>query len=126
MTETEFKRRTKQVGLRILRLVDALPRTRSADAIARQLVRSGTSIGANYRAACRARSAADMNSKLGIVEEEADETMYWIELLGDGELVPERRLVALRVELGEILAMIVASRKTLGSVNQKSKIKNQK
>jgi len=69
--------------LRIVRLVESLPKTRTADVIGRQLLRCGTSVGANYRAACRARSRADFAAKMGIVEEEADETVYWIELLVD-------------------------------------------
>lgn len=81
MNENEFKRRTKQLALKVIELVASLPRTREADVIGRQLLRSGTSVGANYRAACRGRSTADVISKLGIVEEEADEIMYWLELL---------------------------------------------
>jgi len=124
MNEHEFKQRTKCVGLRIIRLVEALPKTRTADVIGRQLLRSGTSIGANYRAACRARSPADMIAKLGIVEEEADETMYWLELLSEAAVIPAASLNGLRQELNEILAMIVASQKTLRRNNPKSKIQN--
>jgi four helix bundle protein len=124
MNEHEFKQRTKCVALRIIRLVEALPKTRTADVIGRQLLRSGTSIGANYRAACRARSPADMIAKLGIVEEEADETMYWLELLSEAAVIPAVSLNGLRQELNEILAMIVASQKTLRRNNPKSKIYN--
>lgn len=124
MNEHEFKQRTKCVALRIIRLVEALPKTRTADVIGRQLLRSGTSIGANYRAACRARSPADMIAKLGIVEEEADETMYWLELLSEAAVLPAVSLNGLRQELNEILAMIVASQKTLRRNNPKSKIYN--
>ena len=83
MTEQEFKNRTKQIALRVINLVESLPRTRSAEVIGKQLLRSGTSIGANYRAACRAKSTADLLHKLAIVEEEADESLYWMELLID-------------------------------------------
>jgi four helix bundle protein len=78
--EQEFKNRTKRLGLRVIRLVEALPHTRTADVIGRQLLRSGTSIGASYRAACRAKSQADMIAKLCIVEEEGDESLYWMKL----------------------------------------------
>ncbi|PSQ69970.1 MAG: four helix bundle protein, partial [Bacteroidetes bacterium QH_2_64_26] len=89
MTEAQFKNRTKQYGLRIIRLVEALPDTRSASVIGRQLLRAGTSVGANYRAACRGRSTADTLSKLAIVEEEADETPYWMEMLVEADIVAE-------------------------------------
>lgn len=125
-SEQQFKDRTKAVGLRIVRLVDSLPSSRTSRVIGDQLLRSGTSIGANYRAACRAVSVADIISKLGDVEEETDESMYWIEMLGEAGILPEQRLTALHRELGEILAMIVASRKTLRRNNQKSKIKDRK
>ena len=126
ISEQQFKDRTKAVGLRIIRLVEALPATRSSRVIGDQLLRSGTSIGANYRAACRAVSIADIISKLGDVEEETDECMYWIEMLGESRIVPEHRLTSLHRELGEILAMVVASIKTLRRRNPKSKIKNPK
>lgn len=84
--------RTKSFALRVIRLVDSLPQTGSAGVIGRQLLRSGTSVGANYRAACRARSKREFVAKLGIVEEECDESIYWMELLGKGGLVPEERL----------------------------------
>ena len=126
ISEQQFKDRTKAVGLRIMQLVESLPSGRGAKAIGDQLVRSGTSIGANYRAACRAVSVADIISKLGDVEEETDEAMYWIELIGDSDMLPKSRLAPLYQELGEILAMIVASIKTLRRNNPKSKIKNPK
>ena len=113
MNEAQFKARTKALAVRIIRLVEALPTTRTGDVIGKQLLRSGTSVGANYRAACRARSTADMLSKLGIVEEEADESVYWMELLIEAGIVPQSRLGPLMSEMDEILAMIVASRKTL-------------
>lgn len=126
MTEQEFKDRTKRVALRIIRLVEALPKMRTADVIGRQLLRSGTSIGANYRAACRGKSPADVIAKLGIVEEEADESIYWLELLIDASIIPAFRLDELKVELNEIVAMTVASQKTLRRNNPKSAIQNRK
>ena len=112
MNEEEFKKRTKQVALSIIALVTALPKDRLADVPGKQL-RSGTSIGANYRAACRGKSVADVLSKLSIVEEEADETLYWMELLTETGTVSLERLTALMAEVNEILAMTVASIKTL-------------
>jgi four helix bundle protein len=113
MNEQEFKDRTKQAALRIVRLVEALPENKTAWTIGGQLLRSGTSVGANYRAACRAKSTADIISKLGTVEEEADESLYWMELLVEAGLVPDSRLRPLMQEMNEILAMTVASLKTL-------------
>src|SRR5438876_11773038 len=98
MTETELKHRTQQFALRVLRLVAALPRTTEGRALGSQLVRSGTSVGANYRAACRGRSKAEFIAKLGTVEEEADESAYWMELIIDGGLLRKSRVDALRQE----------------------------
>ena len=113
MNEAEFKSRTKQVALRIIRLVNSLPTFGVAAVIGKQLLRSGTSIGANYRAACRGKSKADVVHKLAIVEEEADESLYWIELLIESELVRMEKLEFLSTEIDEILRMTVASIKTL-------------
>ena len=119
MNEQQFKNRTKQLGVRIIRMVDALPPSRSADVTGRQILRSATSVGANYRAACRAKSPADIINKLKIVEEEADETLFWQELLIEAELVPQARLAELIAETDEILAMTVASIKTLRARSSK-------
>ncbi len=110
------------MGLRVVRVVESLPKTRAADVIGRQLLRAGTSIGANYRAACRGVSRADVISKLGDVEEEADESLYWLELLIDAGIVSERKLRELMNELNEILAMTVASIRTMRNRNPKSKL----
>ena len=99
-------------ALRIIRLANSLPRSRAANVIAGQLLRCGTSVGANYRAACRARSPADFIAKTGIVEEESDEAAYWMELLIKGDLVKESRICDLLNEANEILSMVVASIKT--------------
>ena len=125
MTEQEIKNRTKQIALRIIKLVESLPRTWSAEVIGKQLLRSGTSIGANYRAACRGKSTADVLHKLAIVEEEADESLYWLELLVDAEIIKLNMLSVLMNDIDEILAMTVASIKTLRLkklANPKSKI----
>ena len=125
MTEQEFKRRTKDIALRIIKLVESLPRTWSSEVIGKQLLRSGTSIGANYRAACRGKSSADVLHKLSIVEEEADESLYWMELLIEGNIVSERKLTNLFSDINEIVAMTVPSIKTMRtkkSPNPKSKI----
>ena len=113
MNEEQFKRRTKDLALRVMKLINSLPQTTTAQVIGKQLLRSGTSVGANYRAACRAKSTADILHKLAIVEEEADETLYWLELLIEGEVVHESKLKNLITETNEITAMIVSSIKTL-------------
>ena len=110
--EPDFKKRTKAFALRILKLVDALPKTTAGRALASQIVRSGTSVAANYRAACRARSTADFIAKMGIVEEEADETLFWLELLEESGLVPAAKLTAIKREVDELIAITVASIKT--------------
>ena len=129
MTEHEFKQRTKQLALEVIRFVDELPRSRSADVLTGQLLRSATSVAANYRAACRAKSVADMIAKLAIVEEEADESGLWMELLVESGKSRAERLAELRREMEEILRMIVSSIKTLRqraarttATNPKSKI----
>ena len=127
VTEAELKRRTKEFGLRTLRVGDALPRGRAGDAVGRQLVRCGLSVGANYRAACRAKSPADFAAKLAIVEEELDEAGYWLEIIADHEMLPSRRLGAVRQEANDLLAIVVASIKTIRRrSNPKSKIQNPK
>src|SRR5215213_8210706 len=113
MTQEEMKLRTKQFALRIIRLVESLPQTKTADVIGKQLLRSGTSVGANYRASCRAKSSADFISKLAIVEEEADESIYWMELLIEANIVKENLLDNLMNETNQILSIIVSSIKTL-------------
>ena len=110
--EPDLKRRTKAFALRILKLVDALPKTTAGRALASQIVRSGTSVAANYRAACRARSTADFIAKMGIVEEEGDETLFWLELLEESELVTATKLTAIKEEANELIAITVASIKT--------------
>jgi four helix bundle protein len=105
----------------VIRLVEALPSTPAGWVMGKQLLRCATSVGANYRSACRAKSAADMIAKLGIVEEEADECLYWLELLMQADLVPAAKVQSLFTEISEILAMTVASIKTLRAKNSKAK-----
>ncbi len=112
MSEPDLKKRTKAFALRILKLVDALPKTTAGRALASQIVRSGISIAANYRAVCRAKSTADFIAKMGIVEEEADGTLFRLELLEDSELVSAAKLTAIKQEANELIAITVASIKT--------------
>lgn len=112
MEQSYLKERTKSFALEIIKLVESLPKGRTADVIGRQLLDAGTSVGANYRAACRARSPADFISKMGIVEEEADGTIYWMELLIEAKLVQENDISHLLREANQILAMTVSSIKT--------------
>ena len=126
MTESEMKQRTKVFSLRVLKLIDSMPETRSGRVLAGQLGRSGTSVGANYRAACRSRSVAEMISKISVVEEEADESAFWLELTADHGLISAQKLAPLLREAGELTAMMVASRKTLQIRAVKSKIENPK
>ena len=121
MSKAELLTRTKAFALRILKLVDHLPRTTSGRAIGNQLVRSGTSVGANYRAACRARSRAEFAANLGTVLEEADESLYWLELISEGKLIAESKLSLLLKEAAELTAILAAGRK---SVAAKSNIKH--
>ncbi len=111
-TSSDLQKRTKAFALRVIRLVERLPNSKTADVLGKQLLRSGTSVGANYRSACRARSPAEFSSKMGIVEEEADESGYWMELLADSEIVKAHLLRDLLQESGEIVAMAVASIRT--------------
>jgi len=113
MDEKTFKERTKRLGLSVIRLVEKFSRSIAADAIGRQIVRSATSIGANYRAACRAKSTPDMINKLKVVEEESDETGYWLELIVEAGFAPKDQVAPIAKETDEILAMTVASLKTL-------------
>jgi len=109
MKPDDLKLRTKAFALRIVKATESLPRSWIAAVLGKQLLRCGTSVGANYRAACRARSPADFISKMGIVEEEADETIYWMELLIEAGLVKAPKLRLLLKEADELVAIAVAS-----------------
>src|SRR5580704_4853841 len=127
MNPDEFKRRTKQFALRIIKLVESLSNTKTANVVGRQLLRSGTSVGANYRAACRARSCAEFIAKMGIVEEECDESLCWMELLVESGEMRQSRLSDLMKEASELLALVVASCKTARlRGNPQSEIRNPK
>ena len=112
MTREEMKARTKTYASRIVKLCSALPKNWIARPLGQQLLRAGTSVGANYRAVCRAKSTADFINKLRVVEEECDESLFWMELLVDNGLIRAKRLQSLMNEGNEILAIVVASAKT--------------
>jgi len=110
MDAEDLKERTKQFALRILKLVEALPNSLQGRTIAAQLVRAGTSVGANYRAACRGRSRAEFIAKIGIVEEEADESAFWLELIIDGAFLNENQVKPLLSEANELTKIMASSR----------------
>jgi four helix bundle protein len=112
MNEDDLKRRTKQFALHIIGLVGSLPGTAAGRTIGNQLIRSGTSVGANYRSACRGRSKPDFVAKAGIALEEADESLYWMELLAESGTVPLEKLKELMKEANELVAIFTASIKT--------------
>ena len=122
MTERELLQRTKQFALRIFKLVGALPQTIQGRAVAAQLIRSGPSVAANYRAACRARSKPEFVAKLGVVEEEADESAFWLELIMETNLLSATKVEPLLSEASEIVAIMASSKKTA----TKSQIANRK
>ena len=115
MTADELKLRTKQFALRVVTLVAAMPKTIEGRAITNQLVCCGTSVAANYRAVCRARSRSEFVAKMGVVLEEADETQLWLELVIESKLLPLKRVEALLEEASELVAISVASRKSASS-----------
>ena len=121
MTEQELRDRTKLFARRVLRLAEALPFTRSGRVVAGQLGRAGTSVGANYRAVCRARSTADFVAKLGLVEEEADECAFWLELVIEEAMLPAARVQPLWAEADALTAIMVSARRTAGRPLRKAK-----
>jgi len=125
MNREELQLRTKQFALRIVKLSSAMPTSVAGRAIASQIVRSGTSVGANYRSSCRARSRPDFISKIGIAAEETDETAYWLEILMESKLMPATKIEALHREALELFAILNSSMLT-ARINQQSSIKNQK
>ena len=132
MNAQELKERTKKFALRVMHLVDALPDTPKGRAVASQLVRSGMSVAANYRAARRGRSHAEFISKVGVAEEEADETVLWLELIVEDKPLPETKIAPLLKEANELTAIMAASyisasrNKRDASANSKSAIRNQR
>ena len=112
MDKETLKKRTKEFGLRIIRLVEALPQKTTEQVIGKQLLRAGTSVGANYRAACRARSKAEFVAKLGIVLEEADECGYWLEMIQEAGLLSGKQTASLHKEADELSAIIFSTIRT--------------
>ena len=112
MNQIEFKRRTKQLGLAVIRMTEKFPETRLAWVVKDQILRSALSVGANYRAVCRAKSDKDLINKMRIVEEEADETAYWLEIIEESDLLKSDDLRELKREVNELVAMVVASIRT--------------
>jgi four helix bundle protein len=119
MTTEELKERTFNFGVRVVRAVECLPNTDVAKAVGHQLLRAGTSVGANYGAAARARSCADFIAKLGIVEEQCDESSYWMEMIIKLDLLNKSRLTKLLAEANQLLAIVVASIKTARSTRRR-------
>ncbi|MEM9915508.1 MAG: four helix bundle protein [Planctomycetota bacterium] len=127
MDEQELRDRTKAFALRVMKLAEAMPKTQASKIVTNQLLRCATSVGANYRAACRGRSKADFVSKIGIVEEEADESAYWLELIMENNLLNQKKVQPLHREAEELRKIFTSSRLTASrSRNQKSSTKNQK
>ena|ERR1041384_1129907 len=131
MKPDDLKERAKQFALRVLKLVAALPKTLAGKTIGSQLIRSGTSVGANYRAACRARSKLEFIAKIGIVAEEADESAFWMELIIEGELLKPQLVESLLTESNELAKIMASSRKSASEslktkLNGKSSIGNRK
>jgi four helix bundle protein len=109
MKNQDLLNRTKQFALRVVHMFGALPKSTAAQVLGKQVLRSGTSVGANFREASRARSTAEFIAKLGNVEQELDETLYWLELLVESGAVPPKRMSLLQQEAGELLRIVVAS-----------------
>ena len=108
-----FRQRTKQLALDVIRLAQKLPKTEEATIMKRQLLRSATSVAANYRAACRARSSAEFYAKLCIVVEEADESLFWLELLEESGITSAITVQELKKEFTEVLSIMAKARKTM-------------
>ena len=126
MDDRALKERTLQFGLAIFRMASSLPKTRETDAVVRQVIRSATAVGANYRSACRARSKPDFISQIGIVEQETDETLYWLEVLVGSGQVNQANVKGLMQEARELLAIFTAAGRTAKQSirNSQSAIRN--
>lgn len=126
MDRNELKKRTKRFALDVMDLVEAFPKTVVSRTIGSQLIRCATSVGANYRAACRGRSSAEFIAKVGIVEEEADEAIWWLELAWERGLHPEREIQKLLKEADELTAIFTATGRTAkrNASRKKSEIRN--
>ena len=117
----ELKERTKQFAIRVVRLFRSLPKTDEAKVIGKQVLRSGTSVAANYRAVCRARSKAEFVARIGVLVEEADETVFWLELLVETTIISQARINGLLTEANELLAIFAASQRTAKNPNDSMK-----
>ena len=117
----QLKERTKRFAIRVVRLFRSLPKTDEAKVIGKQALRSGTSVAANYRAVCRSRSKAEFVAKMGVVVEEADETVFWLELLVETGIVSQARMEGLLIEANELLAIFAASQRTAKGPNDSLK-----
>ncbi len=130
MDREELKRRTKAFALHVIRFVSQMPNNPVSRTLGNQLLKAGTSVGANYRSACRARSRADFISKIGIVEEESDESLYWLEVIGESGIVKSEEISDLMKEADELVAIFTATGRSTKasdrSVNPKSEIRNPK
>lgn len=122
----DLKQRTKQFAIRAIRMSEAMPRSLTGDALNRQFVRSATSVAANYRSACRGRSRAEFIAKMGLVEEEADEAAFWLELIAVSGLMPRQSTIEMHREAGELTAIAVSSIRTarVGKSNPQSAIRS--
>lgn len=120
MDKEQLKERTKNFALRVIKMAASMPKTGVARIIANQIVKSATSVGANYRAACMARSNAEFISKLRIVVEEADESCYWLEIIEGSKIMTKKQIEGLQKESSELTAIFVSTLKTLNSKNLKS------
>jgi four helix bundle protein len=118
----DLRKRSMQFALRVVRLFRSLPTSSEARVVGQQLLRSGTSVAANYRAVCKARSRADFISKLGIVEEEIDESVFWLEFLVETQMMPRKRMDDLIDEAKQLTAIFAASRKTAKRNNRQSEV----
>lgn len=125
MDNKQLKDRTQKFALNVIKFVNELPKTREGDILGKQLIRSGCAVGANYRSACRAQSYSHFISKISIVEEEADESLYWLELILKSGMVKGERINILLKESNELTAIFTVTRKT-SILNKKNKIKNNK
>ena len=119
MNQDELKARTKRFGLDVIRMIESLPKGETSYVLRRQLLRSATSVGANYRAACRGRSKAEFIAKLGIAIEEADESLYWMEMMTEAKIVPENKVAELMDEANQLVAILTASSKTARTNSKK-------
>lgn len=120
MNKEDLKNRTKKFALMIIRIVEELPNTKTGNAIGNQLIRSGTSVAANYRTACKARSNADFISKITVVEEEADESLFWLELIEESGLLKKEIIEKVKREADELTAIFTSAGKTARLKNPKN------